>query len=677
MVVANPLILSVFRDGQLLAQRDFGTGIIKIGKNAAAHLVIDDERLGNVHTVLQVSERGTMTVVDMGSPAGTFVNGRRVTKSFVKVGDEIGLGDAVQVKITSTATSSVSGQGSQPSASRPGFVVAQASSPGMSRPSQPMVRAEPVSNPFFSQPTMVSSQVTSRPSQQQASGAVSGVQAVAHASQPLIRASQPPLARPSMPVPTPSMLRWNELHKGDNALQRRDAAEPSTGPKGLELRFLWGDQNVGEYFIRPNVTRAFVVGSSGDVDFEMGEKKIGANRFELVRAKQGRFQVRIPSQVTQGELRRAAQGDKSVPLSVALKSATTEDGVRVIALEDDDFLWIDLGGIVVEFFFQAPPKKVFVPLVDALDFTVLNIFLLCFFLATIFVITATNRDAEGETFGDDVIASQARIAKFITPPKIDKPPNTDMFDKKKDDSGEAAQKGKGDEGQMGRKDAPARSAKSAPKGDPTNKDQARTMVSKVFGGSGGISTVFGHKGLGGELRGAIGNLVGTTTGDAAGLGGMGLRGSGAGGGGLGDTVGIGGIATRGRGGGNSGFGANVGVLGRKRSPDIEIKSDDVGVQGALDKELIRRVIHANRGQIRYCYDAQLNRFPNLNGKVSIKFTITPEGTVLKSNVVQSTVGNAEMESCVADRVLTWLFPKPKGGGVVIVTYPFIFKPAGQ
>jgi hypothetical protein len=40
------------------------------------------------------------------------------------------------------------------------------------------------------------------------------------------------------------------------------------------------------------------------------------------------------------------------------------------------------------------------------------------------------------------------------------------------------------------------------------------------------------------------------------------------------------------------------------------------------------------------------------------------------------VGNAELESCVAGRVRTWQFPKPKGGGVVIVTYPFIFAQSG-
>jgi hypothetical protein len=39
--------------------------------------------------------------------------------------------------------------------------------------------------------------------------------------------------------------------------------------------------------------------------------------------------------------------------------------------------------------------------------------------------------------------------------------------------------------------------------------------------------------------------------------------------------------------------------------------------------------------------------------------------------------HAELDKCIAGRVLTWVFPKPKGGGVAVVTYPFVFKQAGE
>ena len=108
-----------------------------------------------------------------------------------------------------------------------------------------------------------------------------------------------------------------------------------------------------------------------------------------------------------------------------------------------------------------------------------------------------------------------------------------------------------------------------------------------------------------------------------------------------------------------------------------IASDDVQTTGALDRELIRQVIQRNRGQIRYCYESQLNRHPTLSGKVAIRFTIASEGNVVTSTVAQSTVGDSELEQCVAGRVRTWQFPRPQGGGSAVVTYPFLFKQAGE
>ena len=98
--------------------------------------------------------------------------------------------------------------------------------------------------------------------------------------------------------------------------------------------------------------------------------------------------------------------------------------------------------------------------------------------------------------------------------------------------------------------------------------------------------------------------------------------------------------------------------------------------GSLDKELIRQVIKRNINQIRYCYESQLTRNPKLSGKVSVKFVISASGSVAQSQVAQATTINAELETCVAGRVRTWVFPKPKGGGVVIVTYPFVFTQGG-
>jgi TonB family protein len=101
------------------------------------------------------------------------------------------------------------------------------------------------------------------------------------------------------------------------------------------------------------------------------------------------------------------------------------------------------------------------------------------------------------------------------------------------------------------------------------------------------------------------------------------------------------------------------------------------VKGLLDKEAIREVVHRHTNEIRYCYEKALANAPDLMGKISVKFAIGPSGKVQSVSVESSLMKSPEVEECVVKRVRTWEFPKPKGGGVVSVTYPFVFQSAGQ
>jgi TonB family protein len=630
--VAVPLTLRVFKGDQLVTAKDYDRDIIKIGRLSSAHLCLDDEKVSRIHSVIEVGPDGTLSIIDMGSVEGTFVNGKRVNKGTLAFGDEIKVGGTT-IKVEKAA----GGESVAPSIA-------------------PVAESEAIEP---------EADVTV-----QANLGDIAAQAVA-APPPPPQQHEEPLGGNEGPAAT-------VVHEATGQQTRaRPRGRKGSGPLGLELRLMWGDQMVASHFIHPGTERKFTVGSAAGVDFPMGDSRLAGPSFQVVRMGKEGATLRFTGKM-KGELHRK-QGDEVLTLSDAKsKGVASSDGdAYSIHLQNDDFAWVDLGGVVLEVFFQPVPKAVFVPFADSIDFTALNIFLLMFFLGALFVITALNRELEGDDLGDDLNGNQARIAKLlIKPPDAQKNPLLNSLKKK--DSAEIAQKHKQEEGQMGKKDAPKRSAHAAPKGDPNNKDQARLLVQKVFGGSGGgISTIFGHQGLGGELKSAMGNMFGAAPGDAAGFGGLGLRGSGSGGGGIGDTIGIGGIGTKGRGGGTGGYGSGVGVLGGKKDVDIGITSSDPTVMGSLDKELIRKVIHANRGQIRYCYESQLNRFPKLEGKVSVKFVITASGSVATSQVAGSTAGNAELETCVAGRVKTWMFPKPKGGGVVVVTYPFIFKQSGQ
>ena len=638
--MAVPLTLKVFKGDSLVASKDYERDIIKIGRLSSAHLCLEDEKVSRIHSVIEVATDGAMSIIDMGSVEGTYVNGKRVNKGQLTFGDEIRVGGTTirleNPAAVAAANLAVAVAGTNETTAKNPVVGTQAPAVGLAQAAGAVAPAAALDASFVA-------------TQQNA-----------------VVAAEPAPVAPAAPVEAEPRVRTVRKTK-------------STGPQGLGLRFAWGDQRVGEFFIAPGLKHSFSVGSAAGVDFIMGDSKLGAPKFEVVRSDGQSFSVRFTGKM-KGELTR--KGDtKDLKEVIESGKASHEGEAYTLTLQADDFFWVDLGGVTLELCFQPVPKRVVAPLGESLDYTALNIFLVMFFVASVFVIGAMNRTGEDDQYADELAADNARIAKLIIkPPETQKNKFLERLNqqKEKKKSGEMAAKHRNDEGQMGKKDAAKTNNRTAPKGEPNKKDEARALTAKIFGGGkGGISTVFGKSGLGGDLKSAMGNMFGAKAGDSGGFGGMGLRGSGGGGGGTGDTVGIGGIGTKGRGGGTGAYGSGVGVLGGKQSVDVGITSSDPEVMGSLDKELIRKVIHMNRGQIRYCYESLLNRFPKLGGKVAVKFVITATGAVASSSVAQSTAGNADLETCVAGRVRTWKFPEPKGGGVVVVTYPFIFKQAGE
>ena len=96
------------------------------------------------------------------------------------------------------------------------------------------------------------------------------------------------------------------------------------------------------------------------------------------------------------------------------------------------------------------------------------------------------------------------------------------------------------------------------------------------------------------------------------------------------------------------------------------------IMGALDKSLIDKVIKQNQAKFAYCYQRELVKNPELKGKVTLNFTISKTGSVAKSSTHNTTLSNAAAEACMNQQMKTLKFPEPKGGGIVIVKYPFVF-----
>lgn len=435
-------------------------------------------------------------------------------------------------------------------------------------------------------------------------------------------------------------------------------------PLGLALRLCWGDLIVGEHFLHPGRPAAFSVGSAEGVDFAMSDSKLGAPRFEAVTATPHGFELHFTARMRGVVLRRGEQ----LALDQLIESGHVEhDGARYrVGLDPEDSAWIDLGGVSLEVRFQPVPRTVRVPLEGRVDFRALNVLLVVFSAAAFFAISADLYEGYSDGSDEEPRGASARIAQLVLRPAPTPQPAALQ-------SRLATAEGA----------APVEPAPSTTRSPPTPRrgrspgGGARAMVAQLFGGGGGgaLAALLGPGGFGGALANAATNLVGWVGRPD----GMPLRGSGEAGGPGGDLARIGGIATGGRGRG----GSRPYLEGRLRrfvTCDVmcldQATASAPDVIGDYDKELIRKVIQRNRNQIRYCYENELIRSPSLAGKVVVRFAVSPAGAVVNAQVSESTAGNAGLEGCVSSRVSSWVFPAPRGRGLV-VTYPFLFRQTAQ
>jgi len=149
-----------------------------------------------------------------------------------------------------------------------------------------------------------------------------------------------------------------------------------------------------------------------------------------------------------------------------------------------------------------------------------------------------------------------------------------------------------------------------------------------------------------------GGLTGTEVGEAFGVG---------------DTFGM---RTSPGGGGTSE--GTIGSGGGKVVP--RVRQSKATVVGPLDKAIIRRIVRSHINEVRHCYNKGLTKDPKLEGTVTVSFTIGASGSVTESKVKSTTLGDVAVGKCIATAAKRWKYPKPKGGGVVVVTYPFALSP---
>ncbi|MBL4685203.1 MAG: AgmX/PglI C-terminal domain-containing protein [Nannocystaceae bacterium] len=99
-----------------------------------------------------------------------------------------------------------------------------------------------------------------------------------------------------------------------------------------------------------------------------------------------------------------------------------------------------------------------------------------------------------------------------------------------------------------------------------------------------------------------------------------------------------------------------------------------GAATSIDKSLIQSVVRAHHGDLRTCYEDGLRRDETLSGRMSVTWTMQA-GVVVDTTLVETSLNDPCVVTCVLDEVGTWEFPEFSSSGTIRISYPFVFGPA--
>ena len=666
MADASPtpaLRLTVRRGDEILHDAEFTEPSITIGRGEQALLIVDDDSVGELHAIVNVEDDGAVRLLDVGVESGILLQGERVYNAELQSGDLFQVGD-ISVEITLL----------EPTVPVAAEALAAAAAHDASEPI-PAPEAEE-DDPATEEASMVEPERTSPAVTTDVAGDPIPAQSTEDIMEWIMRSGT---AKHDAGIDrkAPKVLEVNQIWL-ETLLDTKHFAK--SGPSvtiGTSVGFKWNLLGIDVGWVPANTANLLTVTPPiwSDVrsewrnDFYTPNDSLPAQvDYNLFVWDGSEYTARVDSHW--GGF--VDIGDKRYTFDdlVAAGKARKSGQVYEIPVDEQTRIAIEIDGIVYFAHQVHAGKRVVASATDDIDYPFLGIFSFFAFIGLMFGVIMYYAPPPADNELNEI---PDRFVELL----LEKPEPEKKESKKPEanpDAGEGA-KAKKEEGKVGKKDAKMKKAKGNKKEiDKAKKDREIAENAGVLGALNELGMNdgnFASSGLDANLTGGIGGLIGAK-GTQLGSGGLGSRGSGLGGGG--SAEGLGGLGTKGMGSGSSGFGAGGGNFGAKGEGKLSATAGDPIILGALDRSLIDEVIKRKMSQIRYCYQRELQKDPTLAGKVVIKFTISKDGSVSSASTKSSTVGSPAVNSCVVGRFYKMQFPEPKGGGIVIVSYPFIFSP---
>ena len=461
-----------------------------------------------------------------------------------------------------------------------------------------------------------------------------------------------------------------------SAAELQKSERPTKEKKVLQVAVYWGDQLMQALHFGAAGAEV-TIGEAAKNDIVLAADGL-PDSFIFVRVDEAGAVVNVPDafplEVRSGKDAFDRKELKAKGVLAAFDGQVQAQSYRLSLL---DRALVRAGSLTLSVQYVSPAQRITTTLAQRMDQAFVGTTVFVSVFAIFFCLMVAVAPKIDEQSQDDLFRNSARFAKLLLKEEKKMPKKFELSGSK------GGGKHKDDEGKFGKKDKPQKdalaSAKGAPKVDPNKREKDRkiAMNAGILGALKGgkndaVSNVFGPGGLGTGINSALGGLRGTAMGDAGGAGGLGSRGAGPGGGG--SSLGIGGIGN-GTGRGTGGLG-NVDLGGRGKGEHAVDHSKTV-IQGGLSQDAIGRVLDRAKSAMRFCYEKELQRVPDLYGKVTVKFEIGGTGSVTDANVALTTLANINVEECLLRVYRRLKFPQPAGGGTVNVNYPMVFNKTGN
>ncbi len=616
------LVFAVYKGGTLVSQEEFNADSVSLGKGTAAMLRIDGEGIADLHAIVNLNDDGSVQLLDLGSVTGTRLNGEAVSNAALSDGDRIEMGD-IQVVVSIRSASGT---------------------------------ALPVTAPHEGEP------IEALPAERVAEDVTEDVMAF------IMRSG---VGDASTSRGLPKVLEVTEIW-GEVIMENRRfgrGGKPVTLGSRTGCRWRWFGMPLAwmpEFWSKV----AWIAGPTFSegveelrADFYCPPEDLPHEEFPLFEWNGAEYVCNISDKwagfLDVGEERHTFQ-----ELIESGRIQSVGNGLYQIPITEDTRLVVDIGHVIFFAHMVYPGRVAAVKLGARLDYPFLLIGGFIGFIGLMFGIIIFTMPPPPD---NEVMEVPDRFVELL----LEEPQKEED---KNPDAAEGA-KAKKEEGKVGKKDAKMDKAKGD-KVEMRNREMDKQIAENagVLGAlrdGSELDSMLNQAGLNQDLMQGIGGLIGAK-GTQFGAGGLGGRGSGLGGGGT--ASGLGGLGTKGRGSGAAGYGTGGGHFGAKGEGQIGTIGGEAIVLGALDKSLVDAVVRRHLNQIRYCYQRELTKDPQLAGKIVVKFVISKDGTVSSASTKSSTMGNSAVESCINGRFMRFAFPEPKGGGIVIVSYPFIFSP---